>query len=67
MRLEDILSIVSHLVNFSIAGYLISMVFITNTIELINPTLTLLGLILAVGLNVIGVVAVLNRKNNNRK
>jgi len=62
MRIEDKLNIISYLVNFSIAGYLFSMAFIKNAIDLINPTLTFLGLILAVGLNIIGVIAVLNRE-----
>jgi len=42
---------------------MISLAFIKNAIELINPLLTFLGLILAISLNIIGVIIVLRRKN----
>ena len=63
MRLEDNLNIVSYLVNFSIIIYLITTSLVNRTLNFSDAILTFLGLIFAITLNIIGVIAILKRKN----
>lgn len=63
MDVVDTLSLISHIANAFIVGYILKSAFQTNTFELSYPLLTISGLIIAVLLNIIGVIIVLRRKN----
>ena len=64
MDLSDKLSVLSHMANFSILLYIFVATVITGTYEPIHQILTLVGLIFAVVVNIIGVLSTFKKRNN---
>ena len=55
MEWADKLSVISHIVNFFIVGYILKSALQTHIFEFSYPILTIFGLILSVVLNILGV------------